>query len=138
MAQTEKKTSPLYAVVGAGDLVVEKVRHRRPALDPIVLWTVPEKLQCRAAQTVDQAGDVYADLVQRGTRLVTRVRNQKSTEDLQRQASTTRSQAKGAATAVKNTARTTRTRAKATTTSAKKTASQAAQAATDAAEKVGD
>jgi len=122
MAVNENKKTPLYAVVGAGDLVVEKVRSGR--LTPAAaLRSVP---------------DVYTDLVERGSRLVTRVRNQKSTQDLQRQASTTRSQAKGAATAVKNTAKATRTRTKATTTSAKKTATQAKQAASDAADKVGD
>lgn len=128
MAQTDqKKTAPLYAVVGAGDLVVEKIRLRRPTLDPAALRSVP-----------DRAGDVYTDLVSRGSRLVTRIRNQKSTQDLERQAATTRSQARGATTAVKNTAKTTRTRTKATTTSAKKTATQAKEAATDAAQKVGD
>jgi len=130
MAVRKKKT-PLYAVVGAGDLVVEKARSRRPSLAPAALRSVPEQVQTRA-------GDIYTDLVDRGSRLVTRVRNQKSTQDLGRQASTAKSQTKGAATSAKNTAKTTRTRAKAATTSARRTASQAKQAAGDAADKVGD
>ena len=130
MSQTEqKKMTPLYAVVGAGDLVVERIRLRRLALDSRL-----EQLQA----VPDKAGDVYADLVSRGSRLVTRIRNQESTERLERRADTTARQAKSAATAVKNTTKTTRDRARATATSAARTAAQAKVAATDAAEKVGD
>lgn len=162
MALTEqRKATPLYAVVGAGDLVAEKIRLRRLALDdrieraqaaasrvktvPTTLRALPERVQTRAAEAVDEAGEVYADLVGRGTRLVARIRNQESTERFERQAENTLNQAKGAATATKRTATTAKrsastakSRAKATATAAQRTATQAKEAAADAAAKVGD
>lgn len=150
----QTKIRPLYAVVGAGDLVVERIRLRKLALDPTIeqlqsvpatLRALPERVQARASEAVDGAGDTYADLVARGSRLVTRIRNQESTERLERQAEQTVNQAKGAATATKRTATTAKrsattakSRASATATAAKRTATQAKQAAADAAEKVGD
>lgn len=112
---TIKNSTPVYAVVGAGDFAVEKLRSVR----------------------LPKPGGVYADLAARGESLVTRVERQQATQDLQAQADRTASQAKGAATTAKKGARSTTTRAKATTTSAKKSADVAGKAAKDAADKTG-
>jgi len=57
MAVRKKKT-PLYAVVGAGDLVVEKVRSRRPSLAPAALRSVPE--QAKTTRTRAKAATTSA------------------------------------------------------------------------------
>lgn len=133
-------TRPLYALVGAGDLLVERVRLRKLAID-----TLPERVQSRAAEAVDSAGEVYDELVDRGNRLVTRIRGQESTQRFEAQAANTVNQAKGAATSTKRsattakrTAATAKTRGTAAARAAKRTAEQAATAAADAADKVGD
>jgi hypothetical protein len=107
-----KKPTPLYAVVGAGEAVVERIRDIDPkqlqaqakefptkaqakateaqakaterfstVVDdvkhlPEHLRTLPERAQSVALQAFEQAGDVYADLAQRGEGVVQRVRNQ--------------------------------------------------------------
>ena len=148
-----KNATPLYAVVGAGDLVVEKVRARRPDLDPAAvpatlatelaavpsrLRALPERAQSLVGQAVTQAAGTYTGLADRGQGLVTRIRSQQSTEDLRAQVKTTVSSAKATRTATKKSARTAASRAKATSTSAKRAAGTARRAATDAADKVGD
>lgn len=133
---TIKTPTPVYVVVGAGDYAVEKLRSvRLPKLDATHdVKDVPVQF---AGQVFSTANTVYADLAARGESLVTRVRKQQATEDLQARASRTTSQAKGAATTAKKGARSTTTRAKATTTSARKSADAAGKAAKDAAGKTG-
>jgi hypothetical protein len=118
---------------------------------------IPVKVQGAVNENVSTVTGTYADLAERGEKLVARVRNQESTKVTVSSAKTTSAKAKTTKTqgtkATKSTARTTakkatttakkssgpaRSSAKATTTAAKKTASSAAKAATDAAQKVGD
>ncbi len=134
--QQHHNNTPFYAVVGTGDLVVEKIRRLR---------SLPENVQGRAFTAVDEAGELYAGLVSRGSRLVTRIRNQESTGRLERQAEQTVNQAKAAAnatrrtaTTAKRTASTAKSRTKATASAAKRTAAHATRAAVDAVGKVGN
>lgn len=171
---------PLYAGVGATDLAVEVVRDYvaevqkrftdlQKSVDSIDLE--PKALRDQAATVVgagvselqkDAAAltETYFDLVERGERLVGRIRRQRSTEatvssarTTKAKAKTTRTQSRKSASATANTAKraaratkrtaantssTPRSSAKATATAARKTAANATQAATDAAKKVGD
>lgn len=167
MAITDQINTPLYAVVGAGDAIVAKVRATVPTQDdvdgvvtdikslPEQLKGLPEQAQSAALDALKDAADVYADLAKRGESLVGRIRRQKATEDLldqvktaeshakatattaKKSAKSTRTAAKGTATTAKKSAKSTRTSAKSTVTSAKKTATAAKKAASDAADKVG-
>jgi len=123
LADQLKNRTPLYAVVGAGDLVVERLRttaaaveHTDPRtvhdqvltaqsaaqqrLDALVaeLRTLPDRAQTVALDALDQAAVVYGELAQRGETLVTRVRGQQSTQRTAQQARATAAQAKGTAT----------------------------------------
>ncbi|MBA3308932.1 MAG: hypothetical protein H0U28_02585 [Nocardioidaceae bacterium] len=150
------EATPLYAVVGAGDLAVQKIRDARAELSaraatPEHLMTLPAKARAVLGDAVASAESRYDDLAGRGKHLVTRVRNQEATVDLEKQAKTTASRAKATSTSAKKTAATakesaaatekpattTKRSAKATTTSAKKTASAAKKAAVDGVDKVG-
>ncbi|WP_193614568.1 hypothetical protein [Nocardioides lijunqiniae] len=141
-------------------------RARRAAVEARVealqadALALPTKVQSALNDNVTTVTGTYADLAQRGEKLVSRVRKQESTKATVSSAKTTTAKAKSTrtqgakatkstATKAKTTARKTattakkssapaRSSAKATTTAAKKTASSAAKAATDAAVKVGD
>ncbi|MGH3502116.1 MAG: hypothetical protein ACRDQA_14710 [Nocardioidaceae bacterium] len=185
-------STPLYAVVGAGDLAVEKIRDagaelttRASKLDPKALRdqtqtsvatrveavqsdvraapeqvkALPAKAQAVFGDYVTTATSTYDALSGRGKSLVTRIRKQQATEDLQQQAKATTSKAKAttttarksaasagstakrqasttASTAKKSAAATKRS-TKATGTSAKRTAGTAAKATKSGATKVG-
>jgi hypothetical protein len=200
-------STPLLAIVGAGDLAVEKLRKAGAGLNARATElnsrvakvdaatvrsqakTRVESFQAALQSRVDAVqGDVkgtpdqvkelqgkaqskalaafdatystavskYDELAGRGKILVTRVRSQQATADLERQAGTTASRAKATATTAKKSAastktaaksasttakkqaKATKTSAKATTTAAKKTAEAATTATGDAAAKVGD
>ncbi len=111
---------PLYAVAGAGDLAVEKLRE------------VPGRV-------AKLRGEVsYEDLATRGKAILERIRTQKATKDLIQQAQATVTRARTArGTATRGTDET-RKAAKATVTSARETARTATKASSDAAGKVGD
>lgn len=132
-----KTPTPVYAVVGAGDLVVEKLREvRLPHVDSARdVKDVPVQF---AGQMFSTANAVYAGLATRGQGLVTRVRNQDETVQAEEQASRAASQAKGTATTARKGAKSTTTRAKAASTSARKTADKAGTAAKKAAEETGN
>jgi heparin binding hemagglutinin HbhA len=109
---TDSDTKALYAVAGAGDLAVEKLR------------TVPGKLaELRAnnaySSLITKATEVYVDLATRGESVVGRIRRQQATRDLAEQAQVT----------VR--------RAKATVSSARTTGSKATKAVDRGADKVG-
>ncbi len=162
-ALSDLDKTPLYAVVGVGDLAVAKLRNARGEID---VQSVPSKAQGLLGDAIVSAFSTYGDLAGRGKSLVTRVRRQQATSDLQEQAestvarakatrttvkkqagATTQSAAATTATARKSAAATTSTAkksasrakssAKATTTSAKKTASATKKATSDAADKTG-
>jgi heparin binding hemagglutinin HbhA len=84
---TSSDTKALYAVAGAGDLAVEKLR------------TVPAKLaEMRAnnvySSVVSKATEVYGDLAARGENVVGRIRQQQASRDLAEQAQLTVRRAK--------------------------------------------
>ncbi|MCW2852741.1 MAG: hypothetical protein JWM84_2405 [Nocardioides sp.] len=141
------------------DQAVTVVNARVEALQADAL-ALPTRVQNAVNENVATVTGTYADLAERGEKLVSRVRNQESTKVTVSSARTTSAKAKttktqgtkatkSTATKAKTTAKKTatnakkssgpaRSSAKATTTAAKKTASSAAKAATDAAAKVGD
>lgn len=120
-------TAPVYAVVGATDLAVEKVRAARSRavaagaeLADLDVAKVAEQVPARArTATRDLAGKAqssYDALVTRGEELVKRLREQKATTDLVASANTTLSRSKGAVTTARNAAAETQRAAKATLT----------------------
>jgi heparin binding hemagglutinin HbhA len=143
--QNLKAPSPVLAVIGIGDLAVEKLREvgsdvqARSAkihLEPRQLQTDLENVakhrveDVRAAQNkaqaraesvfhdvVAQASTTYDSLTGRGQSLVERIGRQQATQDLARLAGITKSQTKAAST-------TARKGAASTGSSAKKSASQ--------------
>ena len=146
IADPSKLPTPLYAVVGAGDLVVRRIRTTaagaeadpRPVPDQLQtadqsqldallseLRALPDRAQSVALETLGQAAAVYSELVERGESLVTRVRTQKATADTVAQARTTVAQAKGTAT-------TARKQAAAGSKASRATASRSAKKATKA------
>ncbi|MBM7783800.1 hypothetical protein [Tenggerimyces flavus] len=157
---------PFYAVAGAGDLAVEKIRQlsklaqdRLATIDTdqsAITTRVQTELETRADEltkqakaisdraqaawqdALGQANETYVALAGRGESLVGRIRNQASTKQLEDQAETTVRSAKATVTSVKKAATSARTRAKSTATSARKTAESARKAAGAAADKVGD
>jgi hypothetical protein len=175
VTKTITTSKPFYVVAGAGDLAVKTLREGTDRLSTLrierkdiestlsTLQTETKALPAKA-QTVavtiaaDVAGVVgtgYDELLGRGRSVVTRIRRQKSSQDLKRQGSTTvrrskatvtsakqgaadtRSSARGTATTAKKRAATTKKTAKSASTSARKTASTARAATAAASNKVG-
>lgn len=175
VTKTITTSRPFYVVAGAGDLAVKTLREGTDRLSTLrierkdiestisTLQTETRALPAKA-QTVavtiaaDVAGAVgtgYDELLGRGRSVVTRIRRQKSSQDLKRQAATTvrrskasvtsakdgaadtRSSARGTATTAKKRAGTTRKTAKSAGTSARKTTATAREATAAASDKVG-
>ncbi len=153
LRKTVTDTTPVLAAVGATDLAVEKARtfgvkarSARVDVDPAKLQV---KAQARAAELADTARELpahalnrgleiageaqksYEELAVRGKDLVTRVRTQKATQDLLKQASSTVSLGKGAVTTVRRSATDIQRSALATITTGRKEASVAADAIID-------
>jgi ElaB/YqjD/DUF883 family membrane-anchored ribosome-binding protein len=148
------------------DALGKDAQSRRKAVEERVAelqseaMDLPARLQKLLDENVSTAGDTYADLVERGERLVGRIRRQQSSKATTSSARTTVAKAKTTNTqatkaaksstaTAKKTARKTarkatakkspaRSSAKATTTAAKKTASNAATGAAQGTEKIGD
>lgn len=144
---TTVRPTPLYAAVGAGDLVVEKIR--RTSLEreserlqdgiearvnqrvaevralPGQVLALPEKAQSVATDALDSANTVYVDLAKRGEQLVARIRGQESTQTAKRQARATTSQAKGTTTSARRTAKKAQDTANSSPTEVKKAAKSA-------------
>jgi len=163
LEKTITEATPLYAVVGAGDLAVERLREARAELNsaaakldprtaPKRVLALPGRATNAIGGAVATAVNTYGDLAGRGKNLVTRVRKQDETSALQGQAQTAVRSAKAATTTAAKSAAATKTAAKRTTTTAKRTASDAAstvgtsarrttvtakKSASDAASKVG-
>ncbi len=174
MARTPRTVpTALLAVVGVGDLAVEKMRdaraqapaaaqqrvadlqvvaHRSVAATqqaaqqrvtavrsvPGQLRGLPAQGQARVSSAVDQAADVYKELAGRGQHLLSRIRHQDATQELEHQARDTATQARATATSARAATDITGVGANATRTSARTTASAARTAAAEAAEQVGD
>jgi hypothetical protein len=175
VTKTITTSKPFYVVAGAGDLAVKTLRERTDKLSTLRIdrkdiestistlqsetKALPAKAQTvavtLAADVAGKVGTGYDELLGRGKSVVTRIRRQKSTQDLQRQASTTirrgkalvttakagasdtRSAAKGTATTAKKRAATTKKTAKSAATSARKTTATAKKATADASTKIG-
>jgi heparin binding hemagglutinin HbhA len=175
VTKTITTSKPFYVVAGAGDLAVKTLREGTDRLSTLRIErkdiegtistlqnetkALPAKAQTvavtLAADVAGKVGTGYDELLGRGRSVVTRIRRQKSTQDLQRQASTTvrrskatattakkgaadtRSSARGTVTTAKKRAAGTKKTAKSATTSARKTAGTARKATADASTKVG-
>jgi heparin binding hemagglutinin HbhA len=157
---------PLYAVVGAGDLAVERVRSYTADVQArmVDVQTRVADLQSRVArldleprdarnavgaylnEAAVEVTEAYDDLAARGRDLVGRIRRQQATQGAQAAARTTTAKVRTARTQTTNTAKrnakatgtSARKTAEATGTSARKTAEATTQATSDAAKKVGD
>jgi heparin binding hemagglutinin HbhA len=89
-------------------------------------------------ETVDDLNVQYVDLAARGRKLVTRIRRQQATQDLQVETRKTVTKARTTRTQAGKAAGTAKRSAKATGTSARKTAAAAGKATKDAAAKTGN
>lgn len=117
-------TTPVYAVVGATDLAVAKVRAARREFDPKQLSARAQRVPTVAATlTLEAAGraeEAYDGLADRGRQLVERIRAQRATQDLLAQGKVTLARGRAALTAVRRGSASTRTAAKSTVTVAKR------------------
>lgn len=118
-ALSDLDKTPLYAVVGMGDLAVATLRNARGEID---VQSVPSKAQGLLGDAIVSAFSAYGDLASRGKSLVTRVRRQQATSDLQEQAKSSVARAKATRTTVKKQASTTKQSAAAATSTARKSA----------------
>jgi hypothetical protein len=147
---TDRK--PLYAVAGAGDFAVGKLRARLAALRgelkpepravrarlghlPADVRALPEKAETFARGRLGKAGEAYEDLAERGHSAVGRIRRQKPTRELAEHVEISERQVRATGAAARKRAAGTSRAAKATVTEAKKTAAAKAEASTD---KIGD
>ena len=138
--KTVTDTTPVYAAVGVTDLAVERLREARAdararaaavRLDLDIstmqdkavkrfdkvsaqVQQIPAQLRSQSVEAADKAKETYAELAVRGEKLVKRIRDQKSTQDLLAQAGNTVSLGKGAVTTVRKAAHDTQEAAKAT------------------------
>jgi hypothetical protein len=155
--KTVTDAKPLYALAGAGDLVVERLRTlptRLAALRPEVtvdrkemqakvgelpgrVVELPVIAQAKVVELGGAAGETYDDLVVRGRKIVRAVSRQKATQDLKADAATTIRRTKAAKNTAKTSATATRTATRKAAQSAAKTAESAAKAVEDGAGKVG-
>jgi hypothetical protein len=148
-------TTPVYAAVGLTDLAVEKVRDARAKASGVRIELdragLQAKAQARVAEVTEQAQELpalalnrglvlaskaaesYEVFAQRGEKVVKRVRNQKSTQDLISQAEATFALGKGAVTTVRRSATDIQRSAKATLTTGRKEAAVVADSVADEA-----
>lgn len=146
---TRTNTTPLFAVVGATDLAVERAREARLRADKVRSELAPAAVQTRAqvvlgeakalptkalnqgVATADQVAKGYEDLADRGEKLVTRIKNQKATKDLVAQAETTLALGKGAVTTARKAVLDIRSSALATLTTGRHEAAHVAEIVID-------
>jgi hypothetical protein len=158
--RTSIDTTPLYAIAGATDLAVEKVREAQKRAEARRLELAkraetaradltPAALQARVEAVTEQVKELpalalnqglvvggkvtdgYADLATRGKSIVNRIRTQQSTKDLVAQAETTVAQAKGAVTTARKAAADIERSAKATITTGRHEVAKVATVLTD-------
>ncbi|MGN6634240.1 MAG: hypothetical protein ACTHJ6_02090 [Oryzihumus sp.] len=142
LRKTVTDTTPVYAVVGATDLAVEKVREARTRAAALRAELDVTAVQGKAVETAQhvpalalnrtleiagKAQESYDTLAERGQKLVTRIRGQKATQDLLAQAGTTLALGKGAVTTIRNAATDTERAVKATLTTGRREATEAAE-----------
>jgi hypothetical protein len=149
----KKPTTPLFAVVGATDLAVERAREARLRADHVRaglradlapnavqkraedviedVKALPTKALNQGVATADQVAKGYEDLAVRGEKLVTRIKNQKATKDLVAQAETTFSLGKGVVTTARKAVLDVRSSALATFTTGRHEAAHVAEIVVD-------
>ncbi|GAA1252416.1 hypothetical protein [Oryzihumus leptocrescens] len=155
LRKTVTDTTPVYAVVGATDLAVEKVREARTraaalraelgdfdvtAVQGKAVETaqhVPALALNRTLEIAGKAQESYDTLAERGQKLVTRIRGQKATQDLLAQAGNTLALGKGAVTTIRNAATDTERAVKATLTTGRREATEAAETVKTSAKTTG-
>jgi heparin binding hemagglutinin HbhA len=135
--KTLRDPRPLYAVVGAGDLAVRKLRNAREEMERIS-QTLPDKAQEAISEVMEQASSSYAELAERGKDLFDRVRQQPSSQELEKQAQRTINRARSLRTTVRNSTDVTQRSFRHTAASARDTAQAAKDAVGDATEQVGE
>ena len=86
LEKTFKDPTPIYAVLGAGDLAVKKLREVRAEAQERLTRTadvkaLPDKAQAAMSDVVSQAFETYTDLASRGKELLTRMRDQPASEE---------------------------------------------------------
>jgi ElaB/YqjD/DUF883 family membrane-anchored ribosome-binding protein len=110
----DRVRKPFYAYVGVADLAVEKLRslpevyvHGVNTAQAQVqqargsVKTLPGTVREQLTSLPSKASSTYAELVKRGEKLVTTVRNNPNTKLAVKQAKTARTQAKAATTSVR-------------------------------------
>lgn len=157
---TITRSKPFYVVAGAGDLAVKTAKDLPAKLKPSRLVVIkldrrdvvkavstlqaetvalPAKAQTAAVsvavEAADRADAVYEELLTRGRRVVGRIRRQKATQDLKRDAGTTVRRTKAAAKTARSSASDTASAAKGTATTAKKSAATATKSTRTAAKR---
>ena len=157
---TITRSKPFYVVAGAGDLAIKTARELPAKLKPARLVVVkldrqdvvkavsalqaetvalPAKAQTAAVsvavEAADRADAVYEELLTRGRRVVGRIRRQKATQDLKRDAATTVRRTKTAAKTARSGAAETTSAAKGTATTARKSAAKATKSTRTAAKR---
>ena len=160
LTTTLTHSKPFYVAAGAGDLAVKTARDLPSMLRPSRLVVVkidrhdvgkavstlqsetvalPAKAQTAAVAVavgaVDRADAVYGDLLSRGRRVVGRIRRQKATQELKRDAGTTVRRTKAATKTARSGAAETASAAKGTVTTAKKSAKKATKSTATAAKR---
>ncbi len=113
----DRVRKPFYAYVGVADLAVEKLRnlpefyaHGVNTAQAQVqqargsVKTLPVTVREQLTSLPSKASSTYAELVKRGQKLVTTVRNNPNTKLAVKQAKTARTQAKAATTSVRRSA----------------------------------
>lgn len=124
-------TDQTYATVGATDLAVETFRGYTSQIVALRAELEPKKVQARVKAAPDQAQTYYTDLTKRGEGLVTRLREQKATQDLIGQAEATVALGKGLVTTVRKAVSDVEASAKRTLTIGRKEAVKAAEGVAD-------
>jgi hypothetical protein len=154
ITKTVTESTPVYVAVGATDLAVEKVRDARVRAQAARAELSTDKIQARVAkratavteqaqhmpvlalnrslEIASKAVDGYESLATRGESLVKRVRTQKATKDLLKQAEGTIALGRGAVTTVRKAAVDLERSAKATLTTGRHQAEHVAEVAVDA------
>jgi hypothetical protein len=180
LTTTITRSKPFYVMAGATDVAVKTLRDAPEKLPTIRIErkdvekavatlqaeavALPRKAQTTAlglaGEVIGRTDAVYTELLGRGRTVVGRVRRQKATQDLKKEAATTVRRTKATVTSAtesaeetattakraarrttstaKKRATTTRRTAKGATTSARKTAEAATKAAADGAAKLGN
>lgn len=146
---TIQDTTPVYAVVGIADLVVEKAREAGAqaekvgdtlaAVDPMALQAdlvkqvqdAPAAALNKALELAGKVQEQYSALAARGEHLVERIRAQRATQELIAQVDQTVSVGKGAVTTMRHAVANTEASAKATATTARHQAAKVADVLND-------